>query len=337
MNNIETFKRLNNEVQDLENKNLDNRSEILAKKAQLEVLIEEICKSHYEKIEESMVKWLLNNPIEAISYYLAKELEIDTIYYKNDSKHVELFEESIESISRYKDRYILINVHSLKQTVINVKDICNYYSSIPSKIISLELDFLDNYKIDLIKEVGKYYDENTWSIKYKALNSKNYSKLIYEIIENNFIINELESIEDELVIKQENIEYLLNQYENELELSYRPNRTFSIYNEDNLIGFICLHVYKNTENKYVLNVESFEIFSKYRDLGLGSKVISILQDRYGIDIEGYSYPDDKVVNFWIINGADFDSCENCEENHTCNGFECDEPLDYCFVIPSYNL
>lgn len=327
MNNTKIFQKFSNEVKELECKILETQKEIRSKKAYIETLTKEI--------EKYIIQWALDNPIEVISYYMAKELDVDTIYYKNDNNYVELFEKSIDSISEYKNRYILINIDKLQQTIISVKDICRHYSNLLSdKKTCIVLESLNNYTLDLIKESGKFIGDNNWDIEYKALKNKEYSNFIYEIIQNNFIINELESSEDELIITQENIDSLLNQSVEELELNYSPDNTFALYNKSDLIGFIDLNIYINIENKHTLTINSFEIFSKYRDLGFGSKVISILKDRYGLDIEGYSYPDDKVVNFWAINGADFDSCENCEENPACDGFECDEPLDYCFVIPS---
>lgn len=326
MNNTKIFQKFSNEVKELECRILETKKEIRSKKTYLETLTKEI--------EKYIIQWALDNPIEAISYCIAKELDIDTIYYKNDNNYVELFEENIESFSEYKNRYILINVNTLKQTIISVKDICKYYSNLlADKKTCIVLESLNNYTLELIEESGKFIGDNSWNIEYKALKNKEYSNFIYEVIQNNFIINELELSKDELVITQENVKHLLNQYVEELELDYSPDNTFAIYNKSDLIGFIELGIYKNTE-KYILNLNSFEIFSKHRDLGFGSKVISILKDRYGLDIEGYSSPNDKSINFWIINGADFNSCKNCEENPECDGFECDEPLDYCFVIPS---
>lgn len=201
MNKIEVFNQLQNEVKDLESSVLEMQNNIKDNKSKINSLIKEILVENIEEIERCVVKWVSNNPIEAISYYIAKELET-AIYYKNDNKYIELFDD--DNID-HNYGYNLINVSTSKNIKITNRDICDYYSNLSCNGF-LELDFLNNYKIELIKETGHFRDECDWSIEYKISTSKIYKDTIYKIIKNNFIINQSEIKKDsEIQLSKENV------------------------------------------------------------------------------------------------------------------------------------
>ena len=336
LKNLETINMLNKEIEELKNNIKKAHEKIDLNNAIISKILKEILIPSNEQFEKCVINWVLNNPVEAISYYKAKELDIDTIYYENDNKYMELFEDDIDDDMKNNCGYTLININTLKTTSVKVEDMCDYYSTMScGSNVFLELDFINNCKMDLmlIEEDGYFNDDNNWSIEYKIVDSENCNDSIYKIIKNNFVINELELEDNEIKLSKENIESLLYEYNNELELGYNNDKTFAIYNNSNVIGFIELSIHTDLEYGNILTVNSFEIFSKYRDLGYGSKVVNYLKSTYRLRIFGYSVPSDKTVNFWSMNGAEFDSCENCEEISNCDGCGCDEPLDSCFIIP----
>ena len=341
MNRIEeevnVFNKLNNEVKDLTDKVLNFQDEIILKNKEMDKILKKLFSHPNEELKNSVIKWASHNPIEAISYYIARELDLITIYYENDNKYSELFG-NCDADEDLEYSYNLINTNTLEVKKVGIIDMCSYYSSIScNKGAFLELDFLNNYKVELIKEQGHFCDDNNWSVEYNVVAFNVYMESICEIIKNNFIISKTKKNNGKIKLSKENIADLLVQYDGKLELYYKKDNTFAIFNNSDLIGFICLYIDKNLEGKYILDIESFEIFSKYRGLGYGSEVIDYLKSEYGLDISGYSSPKDNSVNFWSINGAEFDSCENCKENNDCDGFECDKPLDYCFIIPNNRL
>lgn len=323
---VELFNRLKSETDTLKDVSLEIQNMIESKTSSMDKLIKEMFEESNDLLKKCVINWVLANPIETVTYCLAKERNAKTIYYKNDDKYTELFESDNFNEEAY---YSLINKNTLESIIVSVKDVCNHYSTM-SYNSSLSLDFLNNYKINLIKEVGYFCDDNNWSIEYEILNSKSYSNSVYKVIRDNFAVNELELKDYRIKLSRENIESLIDQYTDELELGYKSDKSFAIYNDSDIIGFIQLN---SDEYFEFLDIDSFEIFEKYRGLGYGSEVIDYLKSIYGIIVSGYSVPEDKVINFWHINGAEFDSCENCEENGSCNRSECDEPLDYCFTIP----
>ena len=71
-------------------------------------------------------------------------------------------------------------------------------------------------------------------------------------------------------------------------------------------------------------------------MGYGSKVITLLKEMCNILIQGCTKADDKSLNFWVKNGAIYDTCIDCEgyDNHQDKEFKCDTSLKYCFYIES---
>ena len=186
-NKIELFNQLQCETKILVDSVLEMQNNIKTNKNTMNKLIKEIFLESNEHIEKCVIKWVLDNPIEAISYYIAKELKLKTVYYKNDNKYTELF--GSDNIDK-KASYNLTNINTLENIIINAEDICNHFSTLSCKEGSfLELDFLNNYKIELFKEAGHFCDDNNWSIEYKIVNSKSYGDCIYKVIKNNFTIN----------------------------------------------------------------------------------------------------------------------------------------------------
>ena len=332
MQNLKLFNLLNFETKEINNQIESLKESLEAKEAELKNVLKDILVETNPVFEECIVKWAMKNPIEAISYYIAMKNDLKEVYFENDNKHEELFEDSDYDESAV---YALINKKTLEVNKFKAYEVAEFYSELSGgKEISINIDFLDNYKLPLMKEEGKYIHDCAWTIEYIAIKDDAYPDSIVDIIENNFIIDEDYSISnEEITLSQKNIDDLLEEYKSELELNYENRRTFAIYKDLKVIGFIELLIRKNDFDTYEMEIITFEIFDKYRRMGNGTKVITLLKEMCNLPICGYCKPDDGIVNFWSQNRAEFECCTNCDEYEECEGdFGCDEPLDYCFYI-----
>lgn len=335
MKNLELFNVLNTEIKDINSKIESLNESLCVKNEEMKNILKDILVETNPIFEEAIIKWTLDNPIEAISYYMTIKYNTQEIFYKNDNKHIELFEND----SYDEDAcYALINKNTLEVKAIETYDIVEFYSDLNcGDEVFIELEFLDNYKLPLIKEVGKFISDCAWTIEYKALKYEIYSKAIFNIIENNFIVNENYFASDkDINLSKENIDNLLEEYQNELELSYESKRTFAIQKNSKVIGFIELTICKNEFGEFEMEILSFEIFEEYRSMGYGSEVIALLKEMCNILIQGCTKADDKSLNFWVKNGAIYDVCMDCEghDNHQGEESKCGTPLKYCFYIES---
>lgn len=335
MKNLNLFNTLNEEIKDINSKIESLNESLCIKNEEMKNILKDILVETNPVFEEAIIRWALENPIEAISYYMTIKYNTQEIFYKNDNKHVELFENDIYDEDAC---YALINKNTLEVRAIETYDIVEFYSDLNcGNEVFIELDFLNNYKLPLIKEVGKFVSDCAWTIEYKALKYEAYSKAIFNIIENNFIVNENYITTDkDINLSKENIGNLLENYQNKLELNYENGRTFAIQKNSKIIGFIELAIYKNEFSESEMEILSFEIFKEYRGMGYGSEVIALLKDMCNILIQGYTKTDDKSLNFWVKNGAIYDTCTDCEGNNNRQSEEtkCDVPSKYCFYIES---
>lgn len=327
--NIKRFNLINNSISNLENTIKESQSKkkelVKEKKALLNSLLQE----SGDLIEISLCKWADKNPIEAMAYIIASEKDTSEIFYKNENSYKKLFGEESSSFITNEKTYKLINKKTFKSLEFSEREIQNHFSSLKNRdSMDLELEFLNNYKICIIKEAGSFNHENDWDINFYICKSEISREQILNILLKNFSVIE-KDFNKYIELSKEGAEDLAKEHEFDLFYGYEDySDVIVISNENNPVGLLDFYI----SSKGYIEIENIEIIDEYRKLGYASRAISTIQEIFNLPITGYSTPNDDGYNFWYCMGAVFEGCENCERYNECEGFECDKPLDYCFSI-----
>ena len=176
---------LNNEIKSNKAIIEDITSKVKKQEDEMNILLNESLNSSNQLFRNAVCNWVIENPIVAISYYKTIENSSRELFFKNDSKYIELF----GSDEYDKDeKYVLIKKQNLSSIQYNTSDIIDYFSSLAyGDSLCLKLDFLDGLSINLIEEDGNFLHDNAWDISYKILNNVSSSSLY---IKNSFSIIE---------------------------------------------------------------------------------------------------------------------------------------------------
>ena len=128
--NIERFNLLNTSIMETEKRIREERSE---KKA----LFETILKENKDLIENSLCKWVEDNPIEAIGYILTSNNNSSSIFYKNSHGYIDLFDEDIAEDNKEDIVYRLFNKESLKSISFKQSEVIEHFSTLKNKNIQI--------------------------------------------------------------------------------------------------------------------------------------------------------------------------------------------------------
>lgn len=322
--NIERFNLLNTSIMETEKRIREERSE---KKA----LFETILKENKDLIENSLCKWVEDNPIEAIGYILTSNNNSSSIFYKNSHGYIDLFDEDIAEDNKEDIVYRLFNKESLKSISFKQSEVIEHFSTLKNKNnMSLKLDFLNNYEIHIIRDIGRYKDEHSWEIDFYIFKNEISQKYILDILEKNYSVIVQAPDRKNINFSNDGVIELSKEHSFKLFCNLKDSEnTVVILDGDTPVGLLEFSIIENS----VIYIDNIEIVEKYQDLGYGSSAILTLQKIFNLAIEGYSKPDDDVYAFWSNLGAIFGSCEECcDDYEECGGFGCDNPYDYQFEI-----
>ena len=122
--NLEKFNNLNLEIVNI-NKEMSRLKEVFEhQKCELDKLIKEILVEDNPMLQEAIIKWTLENPIEAISFYMGIKNDEEEVFFKNDDKYVEI----LGSDYYDDDCYVIVNKNTMDIKIIQSHKIEEYYS-----------------------------------------------------------------------------------------------------------------------------------------------------------------------------------------------------------------
>lgn len=347
-NNLKKFNYITSSL-----RNNEKKQEILKKEQkdlsnEQKILLRTILKESPELFVDALYKWAKSNPIEAISYMYAYDLGVKEIYFKNDSSYQELFNKDGVSIGDRDITFTLYDKKTLESRSFYSGEIVEYFSRLDGvKGMSLELELLNGYKIDLIKEKGKFIDEQNWTIEFNVVNSIIPKNEIIRLLKKNFSLDFLNfnynDKKKDISFSKDGISEFIASHSFKFFGNYSngcpPETVYLVLSDNTPVGLIDFSVYEDTQKLYL---EAIEFMEECKRLGYGTRTIEILQTIFPTcDIEGYSGEDEDRCAFFSSIGANYLSCEEYCDEYGCScdrdvtgDYGCDEPYDYKFVMDS---